>query len=674
MAALPTYQARELLNMSMDALWALPQQRHVVVFDDGQSVTTQTRETVASVYLWALLRDFPDVPIRAEYHLARRDYGGKTLIRVLNDTIWAIEAQHPDVDMEALAHGVLDAVNLLSNDVVRRMSAYVTTISMFDVMEVMDHPKIVEANTDVQPTQYGIEEVAYKKIDSVFSDSTQLKGNPIAEGIRTGTLSRGQVFQSVGPRGFLTDIGSGIFRVPITTGFIEGIGSLYGSMIESRSAAKSLIYNKDLLRSTEFFNRKMQMVSQTVANLHPGDCGTPHTILFPVTKTNLKALRGKWRQTSEGLVKVEGNEKHLIGEDITIRSVLGCVHPDPGGVCEVCYGRLAKSIPAKTNIGHVSASTFGDKITSAVLSTKHLDATSRVDEFQLGPTESTFLTVTDKNDAIYLKRKWRKEKVQVTLYGSEAPNLSTIRRVDVDVLDPTKISTLSRILLTVGDDPDDPDNQHVLQVSLFNRKSSLSRELLQFLSTRVWTQNHQGNVVIDITGFDFQKPFLTLPFTHVNMHENMKYIQGFLHSTVETVKALYKPPKGLQKSKKRQKREDKKTIHPKFLKDYKEDIPKALAATVEISNDKLSVNIVHCEILIYALMVRSSARKDYRLPIPALGGHFETYNQIMDNRSLGAAMAYQNHHAVLLDPGTYIHRKRNDHPYDLVVTGGVVPT
>lgn len=666
MTSQPTYTAREILNRSLEAVWSLPEEAHVLVMDDQTQIATHTRETISMRYLWGVLVEFPNTPITADMHLQGKQLQAGRVLEIINATVWAVKDHYPEVDTELLAKRAIEANNELYNAITTHLSQYVTTMSMFDVVEVMDHPKIQEANANVKPTQHSIEEECYKQIAEVLKDPTQLRGNPIAEGIRAGTLSMGQILQSVGPRGPMTDINSSIFPNMVLDGHISGISRLHDSMVESRSGSKSLLFNKILLKNTEFFNRKMQLVSQYVKNIHMGDCGTPHHIVYPVTETTLPALCGKYQITPSGLVKITGKETELIGQDIPIRSVLGCTHPDPAGVCQVCYGRLAYSIPRGTNIGQVSAAVQGDKITSAVLGTKHLDSTSKVEAFQLGPLEAKFLEVNKANDAMYLRQSWRNKTIRVTLLGTEVPNLSTARRVDIEALEPAKLSSLSRILLTVGDD-DDPEYEETLNVSLFNRMSSLSRAVLYHIRENVWLQNTSGNIELDLTGFDFTQPLLTLPLTHVNMYEKMKYIKAFLHSNVESVKPLTRG-----RSRRKMKKE-KKYIKPKFLRDYT-DATQGVAALAEILNTNFYANLVHCEVLVYALMIRSRARKDYRLPIPALAGEFESYSKIMGERSLGASMAFQGHIAVLTNPTTFTNPLRNDHPYDLMPTGGVLPT
>ncbi len=658
-----TYHARELLNLNKDELWALPEERHRLIFDDGELVT-HTRATITSVYLWYPIHDRPDIPLLQAYHLGDQRFTSKLMLKLINRVIWAIHTQDNEAtDPEWLAELAFETVNRFYNDFTVHLSAYVATLSMFDILEVMEHPEIQQANAEVEPTEYSIEKVCYQRIKDTLNDPNALIGNPLVEAVKSGTLKMDQVLQCIGPRGYMTDINSDIFPDPITKGYVEGIDKLYDAMIESRSGSKSLLYNKELLRGTEYFNRKTQLIAQYVQRLHNEDCGTSHLIDFPVMETSFSQLKGKYYLGEEGRLTVfQGTETHLIGKTIRLRSVLGCMHPDPQGVCAVCYGRLSFSVPRGTNLGQVSAVSMGDKITSSVLSTKHLDSTSRVEKFVLAAKEKKYIRYGKEPETLYLKKDYHNAKKWITVLREEVKNLADVLMLpSLDSYPTTNASELSKLQISV-DRGQQGIEQEVLDVALYNRKSSFSRALLEHIRRVRWTNDAAGNVIIDISGFDVEKPFLTLPFKHVNMFEVMTRIQTFLHSGSEQDnKKLGKAAAKGQPKPKRTKRN--------YLKNY-QDPGEALVVFFNMLNEKLSINITHCEILVYAMMVRSSTQRDYRLPVPGLSGSFEKYNTLMMNRSLAAAMAFEKQDRPLVSASSFIYTKRNSHPYDLLLLGG----
>ncbi|MFO5742379.1 hypothetical protein ACLBPW_30240, partial [Klebsiella pneumoniae] len=74
-----------------------------------------------------------------------------------------------------------------------KLSEYLATLSMFDIAEVYNHPKVREANHNIEPTTYGIEKISYGKVKEVFNDPTQFIGNSIIEGLRAGTQKTEQL-------------------------------------------------------------------------------------------------------------------------------------------------------------------------------------------------------------------------------------------------------------------------------------------------------------------------------------------------------------------------------------------------------------------------------------------------------------------------------------------------
>lgn len=652
------YNAHDLLAMTHDQLWALPPEWHVVVFDDGELVT-HTRATIASVYFWYPISQFPGCPIYKDYHLGETRFSSKAMLKFINKVIWGIHAWTGElVDPEMLSKLAIVTSNRCFNDWTVNLSPWVSTMDMFSLMEVAEHPGIMEIKKNLEGTQHGIEEVAYPAANAIWKDPNELKGNPVAEGVRSGTQKIDQVNQGFIARGFPTDYNSDIFPEAITANYVDGIWDLYGSMTESRSGTKALAYNKELLRTTEYFNRKTQLIAQYVQRLHHGDCKTPHFIDFAVLKATLPQLKGKYYLKEDGTVDwLKGNEEHLIGKKIKLRSVLSCIHPDPAGVCSMCYGRLAYSIPHGTNIGQVSAVQQGDKITSAVLSTKHTDATSMVDRINLYKTEAKYLRYGAQEETLYLRKEFKGKPIRLVVERSEVSSLADVLMLtDLSAYPIGNASSLTKI--SIHTDTEEGTVADILNVSLYNRKSSFSKELLEHIQKTGWVHDSRDNVVIDLMGFDVNKPFLVLPYKHVNMHEVMKRIQSFLHSgsDSEGTKLSGEKTSVLYSGK-------------TYLKNYK-DPAEALAVFTAMVNEKLSINIIHCEVLLYAMMVRSSLNRDYRLPIPGISGVFEKYNRLMMNRSISGAMAFEKQHDPLNNPGSFIYKDRNDHPYDQVLLGG----
>lgn len=653
---LKEYSARDLLAMTPEELCDIPNEWHKVIFDDGEVVTID-RSTKVSVLLWGPLKAFPQAPILKKYHLQDTRITSKSLVKLINGIIWSIHKwSNGTVTPETLSRLAIEAKSSFYNQATTKFSAYVSTLSMFEIAEVYNHPAIRAANENFEPTTHGIEKVAYERIKEVMFDPNNFKGNSIIEGLKSGTQKIEQLLQAFGPRGFPTDINSDIFPSPVRTGYIEGVWDHYENMIESRSGTKALLYNKELLRVTEYFNRKSQLIAQYVMRLHRTDCGADY-VRFPVLKVYLKQMNGKyWLNEETGQEEIlTGKEEHLIGKRILMRSVAGCIHADSQGICSKCYGLLADNIPEGSNIGQIAAVSMGDKITSAVLSTKHTDATSAVEQYKIAGIEANYLREGKLSETLYLKKELADKGFRLMVSRNEASNLADILMIDnLSAYPATQASELTRIGLvrdvngeTVGD---------VLTVSLYNRRASLSSAVLEHIKKVSWTLDARDNIVVEMDGFDFSLPFLTLPYKHVNMYEVMKRIQSFLHSGSDTEGSKLSSDKVGFTSK-------------TYLKNYT-DVIDANVAFASLVCEKIALPLSHCEVLVYAMSVKSTANKDFNLPKPGISGQFEKYSKLMQSRSLGGAMAFEKQHEPLINPASFQYKNRNDHPYDFAMKGG----
>lgn len=652
------YKARDLLKLSYAELWAMPSEWHKIIFDDGSHIIAKDRLTKLSVIYWNPFKYY-DAPILAKYHLGADELRitSKRLQEILNLVLWGIHKwSNETVDTEVLSKLIMETQNLFYNQVISTIDAYETTLDLEDLYEVYMHPEIRRANANIEPTTHGIEQVTYKEILAVVKDPTQLKGNVIIEGLRSGTQKTDGFLQAFGPRGFPTDINSDIFPEPVTKGYVEGIWTLYDNMIESRSGTKALLYNKELLRATEYFNRMMQLIAQYVSRLHEGDCGG-HLLDFPIMQSNLKSMHGTYylNESTGALDWLKGTETHFIGKVIKIRNTLGCIHPDPQGICSTCYGRVSLSIPKKANIGQIAAVVMGDKITSAVLSTKHTDATSAVEQYQIGGVEAKYLKEGKLKETLYLKASVIKDGYKLFIRRNEAQNLADILMIsDISEYPIENASELVKIGFVKEVDGESIGD--ILTVSLYNRKASLSTSFLKYIKQTRWEIDAKDNIVIDLSGFDVNKPFLTLPNKHVNMYEVMKRIQSFLHSGTDS--------DGIRISS-----NSVGYVGKTYLRNYKDPV-EALAVTITLLNEKFHINATHCSILVYAMMCRIQPYRDYRLPKPGISGGFEKYNNLIMHRSLAGAMSFEKQHVPLNKPTSFLYKHRNDHPYDLALLGG----
>lgn len=631
------YHAKDLAAMPKDDLWALPEGPMKVVFDDG-ILETDKRATVYSAYMWGLYVSHPNTPALKYHHIGNQRMGSSTHMDLLGRVIWdAYEAYGRTLNVEELCRYAYEATNVLYNEMTYRLEAYVPTLSILDFIDVIEHPVVKKANEEALPTQVSIDRT-YRTIKSVLQDPKELVGNPVAIAAKNGLVSMGQILQCVGPRGFVTDVDSNIFRFPIMTGFAHGINDLYGKMIESRSAAKALTFTEKPLQETEYFNRRLQLLAATLSTIHPGDCGSQRYMPWHIEAGDLAVLAGKYYLTDKGLRILQESDTHLRGETLQLRTVFHCLHQDRNGVCATCFGDLALSIPAHTNIGHVSATALCEQVSQKVLSTKHEDGSAGSNTIELSEFDQQYLKIGTDPNHIQLADRLEHKHVILTVNQVGAQNLASIDHVDdVRILALPSVTDLIEVHLTIHGKT--TQDQAVVPVSAGTRHSSMSYELLQYVKQKGWTLTPQGNYAIDLKDWDMDMPLFVLPLKHTNMLDYMKVIEAFLKASRST------------------------TLAKDSLLDH-ETPESALRAFNVIVASQLKVNIAHLEILVKVAMISSHKHKDYRIPLEGNVVQYGTFSETMSMRSLSAGMAYEKHKHVLNNPSTYLATVRPPHILD----------
>lgn len=639
-----SFTAREILNMDVATLWSLPNGPIQLQFDD-KTVVTRVRQTIFSYYAWDVHRIYPDTPLLSTHHMGTKRITPKThtdlLSKIIVDCRDHYNNKGDPIDNELLGEIAYDITNNIYNVFTVKLQSYVRTLSAIDFVKVIKHPIINKALKDIEKSD-GIGEMTVNKcneiIEHVLLTAPELKGNGIAEALRSNLVSIGQVLQCVGARGFATDIDSSVFRKPIITGYARGIRKIVDMLQDSRSAAKSLFFQRAPMQKSEYFNRACQLSAATLQNLHMRDCGSrdyePITIS---TKRLLKDMVGKYfyDEVIGGERPIRPYDTGLIGKTIPVRLIFNCKDRDRSGVCYRCFGELAFSIPAKTNIGHVAASEVQSKVAQLLLSNKHLDSSANVDKLMIDEYESRYLTTGAIENALYFTKTMYKSKISIVIGKDDASNLSDLNIVSsADQLSPYRIAELGYIQLFVTKSPEKVVELNVMSGT---RKAVFTRKALRYIKQKGWTINDNGNYVVDLDGWNMEEPLMELPLKHFSTVDYMQNIEGFIKGGVT-------------------KTED-------SIMSYSTPAA-ALMAFHDLVSLKLDVNIVYLETIILSTMVQSLQDRDYRLPYPRQEGQFAYYSQQMMMRSLSAAMAYQNQGVVLYSPTSYLVKNRPSHYLD----------
>lgn len=688
------YKAIDLLAFTTEKLNEFLTGEFILVFQDGE-VITNYKDVVYSSYTWDFIREYPNTPLLTK-HLVTTVLNGKklnsnthltllgnvaksiydTYVQLLDKSAKEIFEDQEHTLRDNLCKRIYEITNVMYVELSHSLEEYVTSLDILDFIEVLDHPSVKETNTHVQSLLDGIPNnqlvhycisnrnkleneigTTYGVIKDILGDVNVLPNNAVSHAVQAKTAKLGQVLQCLGPRGFVTDIDSNQFPVPILRGYTEGIRLYRDLFIESRSAAKSLSFSKSQLQQAEYFSRRLQLMSQVVKNLHTDDCGSTKYLTWHVKgevrdgdevirKSDLGLINGKYYVTDDGsLAMIKKTDKHLIGKTLKLRSVLHCSHKDPYGVCSTCFGELSFSVPRNTNLGQYTSTSLASKSSQNVLSTKHLDGSSSIESITLDKESSRYLEVSKDGNSYLLNPKMEGRYIRLVLPASSVGNISDIYLVeDVERLNITRVSEIHDVSFLTMIQEDEINIP--IELSLGKRLASMTYSLLKHIKVHGYITDDVGNYIIDLTKWDVTKPLFTLPLRHISMSDHSNDLAEIIESSVDELQARDT------------------VISPEAT----------LVELFNLTNERLDVNLAVLEVVIYATMVVSIARGDYSLPKTWTESSLGVMRDSMQQRSLSALMAYQGHKSCILSrPNSFLQTNRVDHLFDNILLPGVVP-
>lgn len=636
------YIARDLLNtLDEDQIWALPNEEIVLVFDDGEEFITRGRETIFSYYLWDYHRKFPQMPLLKKHHIPRKRLDGDTHLNVGGVCYWDC-FDITGTDIETLSLMFYALTNRIYNVFTARLGAYVTSIDILDFLDVVDHPKIAEIVKNMRPTEDSIEH-AYAAARPLLRDPAQIPDSQVVRSAASNLVSMGQVLQVTICRGFLTDVDSTINPNPVMGSFTEGIHSLFGSMMESRSAAKSLSFAKEPLQAVEYFDRKVQLGCAALHTLWRGDCGSRTYRPWLVRPQDVKCLAGIYRLVDGVEVPFRATDTALIGTVVKLRLPFDCNHPG-GGVCSRCFGQMADSLPDDSNPGHFSGTTLCEDGAQKVISIKHLDGTAAVEDVEITDGSINFIAPGCLPSTIVKADTLVGRRCELIIDARSAKSLTDITLKDIDGLQAAAISELAAVIFRVWD-RNNTYSDAVVPLTFGSRKSFLSSDLLKHMLKVGWSLTDvRGDYLVDITDFPVDHILFQLPMRQINMVDYMAGLERFYKGANRTRKGSAM----------------------KTVLDFDDPVG-ALVYFHDLVETKLSVNIAHLALMLKAAMVVSRKPRDYHIPGDGVVGEFGVYAENMTWGSLGGKMAFQGHHDVFTEMESYTVDYRRFHPLDPIL-------
>lgn len=655
------YSARKMLECSPEELKQMLSGEFTLVFDDGE-LEVNCRSTYFSSFAWEFHRLWPETPMLKKHHIT--DFVGagsltsRTHITLLENVAWsAFDAYKgikggPDTDM--LARKIYQITNKLYNGLILEIEEHVVTLDILDFIEIIEHPEVKEAMADPQPTQEYIEK-SYRVLTKALKNTPELEHNNLSKAVRAGLVREGQTLQSLGPRGFITDIDSNYFKFPILRGFTQGMRGFGDALVESRSAAKSIVTNQSLLQQAEYFARRLQILCQVVETLHEGDCGSDHYLKWRIRDKDLdeegKVVRPSDLDTFHGkyykdeitgeLKMISPKDKHLIGKILNIRSpIAGCNHPNPNGICQVCFGELGLNVPKRTNLGHLCASTMTQQSNQNLLSTKHyLDGASLTAAIKIPPEYTNYLSVSNSGKGYLLKNTLKDKEVYIILPPQYVPGLVDIANVeDVNELGLSHVSEIPAFGIRIID-KNGVENSLQLNVAVDRRKASLTHAALSHIRKMGWSFDEKGNYIVSMKGWDYSRALMKLPQRQYNMSDHAQAISVAIESNQEKLKE----------------------------RDGSHSPEDILIELSDLVNSKLKVNIALLEVILLASLIKSKQQDNYYIPKNYSTKELTVARDTIANRSLSGTCAYDAMAQRLMHPSSLFHDHRPELLMDVFI-------
>lgn len=659
-----TIHVRQLLPFTpQDLLLGLPR-RLTLIFDDNSTLETTGKKTYYSSFFWQIYPTFPNTPLLQRHfvdHVLRNaplNSGTHALLAegIVRDVEAAYQLDTPEKREILNRYIYKNCCEDIHNQVSKATDRYVAPIDILDVIELAEHPAILEARSKTTAHADSITSL-YNVVDNVVKNDASIKGNALVKALQAKIVNFQQVCQTVAARGFPTEINGTIFRVPITGNYLTGLTKLYDFAADSCGARKALKNAEAPLQDAEYFARRLQLLAMVVEKIAPVDCGSTkylNWVVKPPTfddsgnkvySGDLEFMKGKYyvNDTTNLYTEITGDDPSLYGKVLRIRSGIYCKHPDPHSICQVCFGRLSRNISRFANLGHLCAATMTQQTSQAVLSTKHLVASGVGAPINLTSSSSKFFCLTQQKNAYLIKKELFENNavVKVIIPRDDAMGLMDVVNLDnVDDIGPDRISCLSYVGISI--EKDNTTYLDSVEIQQGSRQGIMTSFFVKYLSdkyqmTQKWTLDDRNNFIFDLSDWDPDTPIFMLPQMEYSYSEHSREIAKKIESSMKNITDREKP-----------------------------DSPAStLQQLFTLVNTKLNVNLAALEVLVYASMLPS--KHDYSLARNAENPTLGVSMKIISNRSLGAAYAYERHRTLITNPQSFIPRNRPDSVFDVFI-------
>ena len=629
--------ARKLLTKTVAWLNKALPNLVLVRFDDGVVQELSFQTVMLSRIAWEAYTEFPKVQItnKCLFLPEEPNADSKCITRISDSIIDAYrDMLYDPMFKETLEKAIFDIPVNLHNYVLVYLAEFSVDLSVEHFLELRQDKGLKKLLPNGhKPTQEEAVSMLDKIKDYILQSPT-LDHNTIAITVRTNAIRMTPILQTCGFVGYLTNMNSRVYDEPIIANLIDGsptLGSFY-KMCDQAGIAYAVADND--LATCEWKTRVRQQLSAMLQTVHYVDCGSESYLDITLEDDlDVRQMNGKYFVNDKGSLEEFSSKRHksLIGSTLKVRSFYaGCSHPDPNGVCQVCFGGIAFNLKQGGNVGIDLDSQLGAKIAGAMLGTKHSIVSASVDKALLGLDASKHLSIGDDGHSYKLSKNALANKDHLSLIISSGKIRwleRAIREENLHTIDRETMGSLDQIIFAYTNKKTGHiSNTYIVDMVTQARKPILSLDFLRHIHKRGMSINDKGDYVIPMGGIDANAVLFELPIKTYGLSDLVTRISGLIESNLNK-KSWRAVPEN------------------RFL---------LLEEMRTLVKERLGViNLTVLEATLYSVLGVDPIAENYSMPKnkdPLRGAGILT--DIMFGRTLGAVMAWQHPHEYIFNNPT----------------------
>lgn len=646
--SLREFDVYEFAEMDKEYLWTHENEKIVLHFPEGEPIVCYWRQAVLSIPCWKPFRELKWLrPHLTKDFVIPFPMGKGSLEKMFNKVLSHMRnfKERHDVDEPTIANIIYLEINKVFNDSIKYLTPYIPSTGARELREIIHHPEIDKIYQRLKNGEIRIKD-AYKQGDEIIRNSPIFKDNTLAREARYGIVDSKQFNQVYMARGVCTDIDNVQFKDPVLSSYGRGIHNILWSAQESRGASIAAIQAKDPVQSSDYLNRRLQIMTGIFDKVYPGDCGTTETIPWAINnKDDLDAATGCFIKDGTVFRPITQQDKQLIGTTVELRTMACCHKLHEYGVCETCLGLVSDSIPKDFSIGHISIiGALGDFVQKS-LSAKHLIVSREVETFELDATTSKYLRFPRKDviDELMIQTKllnnpkWK--EISLTFDSRDIPFLADLEsNISVDDIQVSNLQ-VSNCSISLSDKSREVIIEP-LNLSDRSRCARLSRDFVNYIAENRdlvdTTRTNKVTVILSPEKWDNKSILFTIP-------HKISSVEDFMKSFESTIKSAGRH--GIDANK------------PVGISDM-------MRMCYDIVMGVVGIPVSHLGAMISSLLVRDAKNMDYRPPLPGGNRDFETMGNIFGYRSLSQLLAYEKRPQYFKSPIMTLAKIRANHPFD----------